>query len=510
MQKERGDLLMILLLHDKIMKIKPRLPGLLFILFLWGCIFTAGTALAMDAKIFILHSYHQEYPWTLNQNNGFIQTLTSSTPADNISFSTEYLDTKRIKFNKEYQEFFFQYLRQKFVGYAPDVIFSSDDNALTFLLQFKDRLFGDAPVVFCGVNDFGVENNLNRQEYTGIFEKKDIAPNLDLLPAIKNPSGNIIFLGDDSSTHHAIEQTIREDIASKYPDHKYTLLSSNDLSSLINELRVYKEGVIFLTTIGEMKDGQGNVLPLQKTLKALVTAGNFTIFSMEDAYLAEGILGGFVTSGISQGKAAANQVIQILGGNSPAAIPLIMDSPNEFIFNYPQLQKIGLSVSQLPLNSIILNQPYSFYEQHKYKIWLFFVFLILQTLIIVFLIRNIHMRQEAEANILKAHAELEQKVIERTSELSETNRNLTNVIIERKHAEEEREKLIGELQKALKEIKTLRGIIPICSYCKSIRNDQGAWSRMEAYFLEHTQSEFSHGICPDCLEKQMKELDEEE
>lgn len=59
----------------------------------------------------------------------------------------------------------------------------------------------------------------------------------------------------------------------------------------------------------------------------------------------------------------------------------------------------------------------------------------------------------------------------------------------------------AELEQALAQIKTLEGILPICMYCKSIRNDQDAWLRMEEYMEEHSDARFSHGICPDCLEK---------
>jgi PAS domain S-box-containing protein len=58
-----------------------------------------------------------------------------------------------------------------------------------------------------------------------------------------------------------------------------------------------------------------------------------------------------------------------------------------------------------------------------------------------------------------------------------------------------------QLQKALSEIKTLRGIIPICSYCHKIRDDAGSWSQLEKYLCEHSDAAFSHGICPDCYEK---------
>jgi hypothetical protein len=60
------------------------------------------------------------------------------------------------------------------------------------------------------------------------------------------------------------------------------------------------------------------------------------------------------------------------------------------------------------------------------------------------------------------------------------------------------------------EIRTLRGIIPICSYCHSIRSDSGAWDQLEVYLDTHSDAEFSHGICPNCLvglERQMDEAD---
>jgi len=74
-------------------------------------------------------------------------------------------------------------------------------------------------------------------------------------------------------------------------------------------------------------------------------------------------------------------------------------------------------------------------------------------------------------------------------------------ITERKKAEAEREKLIQELQEALAKVKTLRGLIPICASCKKIRDDQGYWKQIESYVRDHSEAEFSHGICPECMKK---------
>jgi len=68
---------------------------------------------------------------------------------------------------------------------------------------------------------------------------------------------------------------------------------------------------------------------------------------------------------------------------------------------------------------------------------------------------------------------------------------------------------VAALQDALEQIKTLRGILPICSVCKKIRNDSGYWEQVEQYICEHSEAGFSHGICPDCLRKEYPDLAEE-
>ena len=83
-------------------------------------------------------------------------------------------------------------------------------------------------------------------------------------------------------------------------------------------------------------------------------------------------------------------------------------------------------------------------------------------------------------------------------------------ISERRKAEAERNKLIGELREALAKIKTLTGILPICSVCKKIRNDKDGWEQMEVYIRDHSEAVFSHGICPECLQKLYSDIDMEE
>ena len=79
-----------------------------------------------------------------------------------------------------------------------------------------------------------------------------------------------------------------------------------------------------------------------------------------------------------------------------------------------------------------------------------------------------------------------------------------------KEAEEERERLVRELQAALAEVRTLQAILPLCSYCRKVRDDEDYWQTVESYVSKHTGTTFSHGICPECYEKVVAEMDEAE
>lgn len=83
-------------------------------------------------------------------------------------------------------------------------------------------------------------------------------------------------------------------------------------------------------------------------------------------------------------------------------------------------------------------------------------------------------------------------------------------ISERKRVEGEREKLILDLQDALAKVKTLSGLLPICAACKKIRDDKGYWNRIESYIRDHSEAQFTHGLCPDCAEKIYGKFQKEE
>jgi hypothetical protein len=91
--------------------------------------------------------------------------------------------------------------------------------------------------------------------------------------------------------------------------------------------------------------------------------------------------------------------------------------------------------------------------------------------------------------------------------LGQETRLLQQEVRERERAEREKEALIQELQDTLAQVKTLKGLVPICSHCHRIRDDRGFWNQLEKYLHEHSDASFSHGICPSCMKENYPEID---
>jgi len=109
------------------------------------------------------------------------------------------------------------------------------------------------------------------------------------------------------------------------------------------------------------------------------------------------------------------------------------------------------------------------------------------------------LRKIAEKELLEYQNNLEELIEERTADLLKAHSSLSSEITERQKAEKEKERLIPELRKALDDIKELQSIVPICTYCKQIRDDSGYWNQLEKYLSEHPDVEFTNAICPKCM-----------
>ncbi len=335
-----------------------------------------------------------------------------------LNIHTEYLDTKRREYSSDYIKFFSNYIQQKYTGIRPSLIYVTDDNALSFAREVLSQQFENVPVVFSGINNYALLDTLDRQRYTGVYEKKDIAVNLQLLSQLDPQLQNVLIVGDGSNTYRAIERQIRQQLLS-YSGISAEYVVEKRIDDLIERIQSHQPRYIFLTTLGRIEDAQGNTLPLKVTISQLVSASDAVILSMEDAYMLPGVLGGYVTSAANQGKAAAEFALAILQGQPVKDLSALSKSPNQYMFDHEMLQHHQITLPDEILNqSHMLNRPESFFNRYR----MFFVgsivsmailFVLMLIVFVVLMVRKNLQIQSVSAR----QRELEKLVGERTRAL---------------------------------------------------------------------------------------------
>ena len=315
-------------------------------------------------QVLAVHAYSQEYPWTKSQHQGFVDRFNEGSLIPG-SISTEYLDTKRRAYNSEYAEQFSHYIEAKYRGYIPDIIYVTDDNGYLFARDYLLKLYPDTPVIFSGVNDYGIINEIEPLPVRGVFEKKDILKNLDLINILDNENSDIIILGDGSNTYNAIEKEIKQQLVN-YPNISATFVVHNNIDELVDDLRNRDQRYLFLTTIGGIKSPTGEVLHPKAIISEVVKAGGFAVVTMEDAYFFDGVLGGYVTGGKAQGEEAARLALYLQKNRNIQLLKNVTESPNLYIFDQSQLNKLGISLpGDVRKKTIFHNVPPSFYAKNN-------------------------------------------------------------------------------------------------------------------------------------------------
>lgn len=349
------------------------------ILFLLLMIALTSVGVYAQAKrqVFILHSYSQEYKWTKSQHQSFISSFDNAFPS--VNFAAEYLDTKRVKMDEEYENFILHYLQSKYKGYHPDIIYVTDDDALTFFVHHHSELFPDVPVVFSGINNVKLQGRLDPEKFTGVYETKDIVPNIDLIHQLSPQTREIWIVGDASTTYQSIEEEIRRKIKD-FTKYRFHFVSGERISDIVDHLPRRQKTFVILTTIGKWTDERGDNLSIRNSIATLLKLPNIVLLSMEDAYVGSGAVGGFVSSAKEQGSGAAGLAIRYLRGEPFGNIRSLEKSPNIYMFDRNALIRSRLVLSEYTArNATILYPEKSFFDLYQNMVInvLFVLFLLL-------------------------------------------------------------------------------------------------------------------------------------
>lgn len=331
----------------------------------WGCcsmLLWVGPFLCAE-KVLAIHSYHKGLSWTDDISRGIIDVFEPY--AGDIQLYFEYLDLKRNS-GEIYEHLIYQLIEQKFKNLQFDLIIICDNDALHFVRKYHKHLFGDIPIVFCGVNHFQPAWIEDFDRVTGVMERSDHGKNLQVIGRLHPHIHKLVVLGDYTLTG-GLEWEVFKKAYQAYGD-RFTVekLAVLDLDKLPEQLDALEEDtVIYLLPFS--RDGQGRFISYSEFAQLLPTITKRPIYTSWDFYLGSGIIGGYLTTGFDQGVQVGRMGLTMLGYGDGSAeeIPSIIGSKGRYIFDYEALVAHGGSLAQLPKGSKVINQPDDFFIRHK-------------------------------------------------------------------------------------------------------------------------------------------------
>lgn len=367
-------------------------------LFIFLLFFTNYSFAKEKKRVLILHSYHQSYKWTNDINKGINFIFQDENKS--YEFYYEYMDTKRFVDDKHYKNLLGLY-RNKYQILNIDLIIASDNNAFNFLKKYSDILFSEIPIVLCGINYLKKEDIEHLPNFIGVNEKADIKENFDLI--IKNhPDVKNIYLITDTTT---TGKTIKDEalkVIFNYPNKHNKFFIVNDVS--YEELQIIAKNLpqnsVLLYAFFN-RDKNGKFLEFYEASTMLNKLAKVPMYGLWDFSLDNGIIGGFLTSGYFQGRTAALMGQKILKGQNIKNIESEYRSPNQYMFDYKEIEKFNIDKNLIPKSSFIINKKTSFYKTYKSEINSISIMFIMLIIFILILLTYIGKIKKAEKTIKK-------------------------------------------------------------------------------------------------------------
>ncbi|MFW6306076.1 MAG: EAL domain-containing protein [Bacillota bacterium] len=338
-------------------------------------------------RILIFHSYQESLVWNRDINAGIHEALSTSDIEYELYY--EYMDSKR-EVTEEYYRQLINLYSHKYSRGSFDVIIAIDNNALNFLKQFSDKLFGEIPIIFAGVNGYEKDTIKGYSNITGVAETLSYKDTIDTAIKLHPDKKNIIIYGDRTTTYEINKKELQKIIPIYEGEINFLFKDNLKMSGIIDDLSQQSADSIVLA-ISTISDDEGHPLSFNRTAEVLSSANReIPVYGMWDFFLGKGIVGGKVVSGRLTGKLAAALTVECLKGKElgmeAADIDVINRDFNRYMFDYLQLRLFSINRDQLPENSVIINSPGDYWNINRRYIISGLLVLIISILIIIYLI----------------------------------------------------------------------------------------------------------------------------
>lgn len=344
--------------------------------------------------ILCLCSYNYSYSTVPEQLRGLVDGL--GTLSYDIDY--EFMDSKNFYHSSDLQKFysFIDYKISNSSHY--DLIVLSDDNALRFWKNYRNKLFKDIPTVFLGINNLNDAIGADQMDaVTGVAEVADYMGNYKLMHKLFPKRTNVVAVVDGSITGRG-EYALFTSTSAEYPDFNYSVINTADYSrsGLIDVLHKLDDDDMILY-LDFLEDGDGTLYTERSASQLLYdNAPDVPIFRISTAYIGYGVLGGIVYSHYDAGLIAGEMAAKIAAGTPIADIPMVDTPITTPIFDQSAMDRFSIRQNQLPEGSTIINEHPSlirFYRENTLLASLILLIIALMIVIIVILFMSNRRRE---------------------------------------------------------------------------------------------------------------------
>ena len=314
------------------------------------------------------------------------------------------MDTKKI-FGDLYSQRLYEIYKLKYNNYKFDLIITTDNNAFEFMLKYRDELFPRTPVVFCGVNYFREAQIKGHEHFTGVNEENDFTSYIKLILQLHPKTKQIVFINEWTTTGQGVHKAFLDATVPFQQSIQFLLLEDVYIDEILNQLQLLTpESIVLYTAFS--KDKSGRIFEYADVAALIARNCPVPIYTTNDFNLGHGVLGGFTVNGYDQGETAGKIALRILQGERAEDIPVLMETPKRYLFDYNQMQKFRISPDRLPQNSVIINLPETLY--FKYKKWIGAVAAVFVALLLIIsiLLINIRKRKQTEMELKGSQEQL--------------------------------------------------------------------------------------------------------
>ena len=380
-------------MNQHILLTKRHLFLLAFVAFFLFHSLSYGTEFKKEKRILVLFSYHEGLPWENLVDESLRNTLASKSTFL-IEINIEHTNLNRYA-DDAFRHKLVDLYRYKYSHPKMDLIIGIGDEAVDMLLTYGENLFPEIPMVLITGERKTLQRDFLKPNMTSLLWGTDIRANVELIHEILPQTRHIFIVAGTSPTDRAALKRAQASLghdAKRFAVRYLTDISANDLIKEAIQLPE-KSVLLFLVFF---RDAEGKSFVPRKLLSILSERVSVPVFGIVDTYLGYGIVGGNLLSAEVQGRRCAEIALRILRGESPEDM-IPERTLNQYMFDWRQLKRWGISENKLPAGSVVRFKTYSFWELYRGYIVAALFLILIQSGLISFLLWQRAQRRRAEA-----------------------------------------------------------------------------------------------------------------